>query len=220
MFLLIASSITFAELSIIISDALVNFIEAKYGVSAKTRILKWQSIIQNNKNIPTWKKLNLVNNFFNQIPYATDLDHWHTNDYWATPIEFLATNGGDCEDYAIAKYFTLVELGVPTEKLRITYVIDQNSNQAHMVLTYYETQDADPLVLDNIKPSITYAANRDDLQPVYSFNGEGLWLAKDRGTMLHNDASEVTAWSSMNDRLAAEMKLSFETAAGSAGSQN
>ena len=93
----------------------------------------------------------------------------------------LATNGGDCEDFSIAKYFTLREMGVPEERMRLTYVKALQLDQAHMVLTYYPSPDAEPLVLDNLDTSILPSSQRTDLLPVYSFNGNGLWLAKREG---------------------------------------
>ena len=107
---------------------------------------------------------------------------WGVKDYWATPLEFLSRGAGDCEDYSIAKYFTLKELGVSEKKMRITYVKALKLRQAHMVLTYFETPRSVPLVLDNLIPTIKPATQRKDLLPVYSFNGSGLWLAKSRGS--------------------------------------
>ena len=203
--LFLLACLTLAEYTPIISDKLLHYITETYGSSAEKRILRWQDLMKNNRNASTWSKLNLVNNFFNRIPYESDLMHWNKNDYWATPVEFLATNGGDCEDYAIAKYFTLRELGIPTEKLRITYVIALSINQAHMVLAYYETPDSEPLILDNLKDRVLPASSRDDLQPVYGFNGEGLWAARDRGDELKRDNKDNVEWQDLNSRLTAEM---------------
>jgi predicted transglutaminase-like cysteine proteinase len=89
-------------------------------------------------------------------------------------------NAGDCEDFSIAKYFTLKKMGVVEDKLNMTYVKALELNQAHMVVTYYETPEAEPLILDNLNPEILPASARNDLMPVFSFNGSGLWLAKQR----------------------------------------
>jgi len=95
-------------------------------------------------------------------------------------LEFLATGAGDCEDFAIAKYFTLLELGVDESKMRITYVKSLRRNQPHMVLTFFASPKSVPEVLDNLIPEIKPATQRSDLLPVYSFNGTGLWTAKAR----------------------------------------
>ncbi|MFX5464767.1 transglutaminase-like cysteine peptidase, partial [Acinetobacter baumannii] len=83
------------------------------------------------------------------IPYKSNEDVWGQRDYWATPIEFLTKNAGDCEDYAIAKYYTLSKMGISIDKLRLAYVKAIRLQQAHMILTYYESSQQEPLILDN-----------------------------------------------------------------------
>ena len=117
------------------------------------------------------RKLSLVNTFFNKTDFKSDISHWGKEDYWASPVELLSTNAGDCEDYSIAKYFTLMAMGVPVENLRITYVKAVKLNQAHMVLAYYAAPNEEPLILDNMTDEILPASERTDLVPVYSFNG-------------------------------------------------
>ena len=160
---------------------------------------------------PEIEKLRQVNDFFNRIPFVSDAEHWRVNDYWATPTEMLMTNGGDCEDYAIAKYFTLLMLGVPMEKLKITYVKARNPqwtppSQAHMVLTYYADNKAIPLVLDNLIPEIRPASQRSDLTPVYAFNGAGLWLAQQRGLgkTVEGGSNNIGFWRDLIARMGKE----------------
>ena len=110
------------------------------------------------------------------------------------------------EDFAIAKYLTLREIGVPAERMRITYVRAMTLNQAHMVLTYYSRPDAEPLVLDNLQSSIKPASQRQDLVPVYSFNGDNLWLAKEmtgRGQLV-GDSERISPWRDLVRRLKRE----------------
>lgn len=118
--------------------------------------------------------LRYVNDLLNQVPQVEDSVHWGVADYWATPAEFIASNGGDCEDFVIAKYFALRESGIPAEKLRVTYVKSFQSGKIenHMVLAYYPAPDAEPLLLDNLQPQMLPAGKRPDLLPVYEFNGE------------------------------------------------
>jgi len=164
-----------------LSRTLLDYIDNRFGSSATQRLIDWQSLANSNLDRLTIEKLNDVNTFFNQATFISDQKHWGAEDYWATPVELLATNGGDCEDYSIAKYFTLKEMGVPEEKLKITYVKALKLNQAHMVLAYYEQPDSEPLILDNLIAEIKPSSQRDDLLPVYSFNGEGLWLSRFKG---------------------------------------
>lgn len=160
--------------------------ESKYGADAKKRLSGWQDLLDTGSKGDDVARLNRVNNFFNErIVFVSDRQVWGVEDYWATPLEFLGRGAGDCEDFAIAKYFSLLALGVPESKLRITYVQASGhgpANLAHMVLTYYPTPSAVPLVLDNLIAEIKPASQRPDLTPVYGFNGQGLWLAKDRSS--------------------------------------
>lgn len=184
----------------------IGYYSDKYGRAAADRIRGWYEVMSENKTAEEKEKLELVNRFFNRLNFVDDIDHWGKRDYWATPIEFLTSNGGDCEDFAIAKYLTLREMGVPAERMRITYVKALKLDQAHMVLTYYQTSDAEPLVLDNLEPDITPASGRPDLIPVYSFNGDSLWVAKEltgRGT--HVGGSErVSLWRDLVARMQKE----------------
>ncbi|WP_229427636.1 transglutaminase-like cysteine peptidase [Methylomonas fluvii] len=188
---------------LLIDQSLLDRVEKKYGAAAKQRFVDWQSLIENGKSWPEAEKLERVNNFFNSnIEFVDDIILWQKTDYWAAPTEFLAKGAGDCEDYSIAKYFTLVEMGVDESKLRITYVKALELNQAHMVLTYFDSPRAVPLVLDNLKPSIVPATQRSDLQPVYSFNGTGLWLAKSKGSGQHVGGSDrLSMWTELKLRM-------------------
>ncbi|MCB1752372.1 MAG: transglutaminase-like cysteine peptidase [Gammaproteobacteria bacterium] len=150
-------------------------------------------------------KLVLVNDFFNRLAFRTDAQLWGKEDYWATPVEAMGVGGADCEDYSIAKYFTLRELGVPDDKLRIMYVKAVNLNQAHMVLTYYPTPGSVPEVLDNIRGNIVPADQRPDLAPVYSFNASDLWLAKSRGMGQHvGNSDRIGLWRDLRKRMEIE----------------
>ncbi len=177
----LAAVFLFAKGNFTLDAAIVDAAEKKYGVAARERLLAWQQLIRDDGSNTDLQKLEKVNLFFNKIDFVSDAKHWQMADYWATPIEFLASDGGDCEDFALAKYFTLKLLGIADEKMNITYVKAWKINQAHMVVTYYETPSAVPLVLDNLVNAIEPAPERTDLLPVYSFNGSRLWLSKERG---------------------------------------
>lgn len=191
----------FAELNI--TEQLLTKIELKYNKFARKRVVSWQKLIDTSRDLPESEKLTVVNKFFNaNVQFIDDRALWHQEDYWATPLEMLSIGAGDCEDYSIAKYFTLIELGVPEDKLRITYVKAIELNQAHMVLTYFENRRAIPLVLDNLIIDIKPANLRRDLAPVYSFNGSGLWLAKARGEGQRvGNASRLSLWEDLSMRV-------------------
>ena len=164
-----------------LDNAILAEAEAKYGSKARKRLLAWEYMIQHDASTSDMEKLEKVNDFFNQFRFVSDYEHWKRRDYWATPVELIASEGGDCEDFSVAKYFTLKALGIPEEKLNLTYVRAISLGQAHMVLTYYENPDDVPLVLDNLIGEVQPVYKRADLQPVYSFNRTGLWVAKRRG---------------------------------------
>ena len=153
----------------------------KYGPTAVANARALQLVMLALGGKDDAARLRAVNDFYNQrLAYMEDIDNWGQVDYWASPLESLGKGAGDCEDYAIGKYFTLTSLGMPHAKLRMVYVRASiagapNGFVAHMVLAYYATPDAEPLVLDNLDPAIRAAGARTDLTPVFSFNAEGLW---------------------------------------------
>jgi predicted transglutaminase-like cysteine proteinase len=194
-----------------ITDPQIGKLAQQFGPIAKSRLTDGRVLVTTPKHKALQQereKLELVNDFMNRTPFLSDLQHWGKEDYWATPVEFLSTNGGDCEDFSIAKYFALRSLGVADEKLRITYVKEiVVYKEAHMVLAYFPAPDAEPLVLDNINKSIRPASTRTDLVPVYSFNGSGLWLAKDqtgRGQSV-GGSDRIGHWKDVQSRLRAAM---------------
>lgn len=165
-------------------DRVVAAVQQRYGANAPVVVRDWGNALAVFQGGSEQQKLRDVNEYFNRkLRFEDDQKLWGQVDYWATPIEALLKGAGDCEDYAIAKYFSLKFLGVPVEKLRITYVkariggAGSNIVQAHMVLTYYPTPDAEPMVLDNLISEIRPASRRGDLLPIFSFNSEGVWAA-------------------------------------------
>lgn len=200
--LVVCLLVTGLALGLELSGRLLAYVEENFGTPARERLEAWEQLVADKRDLPELAQLERVNQFFNQIPFKSDLEHWGKPDYWATPVEFLATYGGDCEDYSIAKYKTLRALGVPDDRMRITYVHALELNQAHMVLTYYPEPDAEPLVLDNLVNEIQPASQRTDLRPVYSFNGEGLWLSQREGEDRRvGEADHVDQWVDLRDRM-------------------
>ena len=129
------------------------------------------------------EKLRAVNDFFNsRIIFQEDAAIWGAEDYWASPLELLQKGRGDCEDYAIAKYFSLLALGIPASKLRLVYAQAHlggpgSPAQAHLVLAYYGSSKGEelPSIMDNLIDEIRPSSRRPDLTPVFSFNSESLW---------------------------------------------
>tara|TARA_R110002095_G_scaffold80630_1_gene69345 strand:- start:3532 stop:4563 length:1032 start_codon:yes stop_codon:yes gene_type:complete len=114
-----------------------------------------------------------VNAMMNKQKYIVDSKNWGKSDYWATPIEFM-TRGGDCEDFAIAKYVAMRVLGVPENRMRIAIVQDQKKNMPHAILIVYSEKGA--VVLDNQIKEIRYAKSIHHYKPIFSINRQAWWL--------------------------------------------
>jgi predicted transglutaminase-like cysteine proteinase len=186
---------------------ILHIAEQRYGAlgPAKGRIEAWNQMLQSEAKQPELEQLRAVNSFFNQqLSFQDDTRIWQQIDYWATPLESLIKGAGDCEDYALAKYFSLRNLGVPSEKLRITYVKALTRNQAHMVLTFYASSSAEPWVLDNLIDDIRPASQRNDLLPVYAFNAEGLYLPGANGGKRSSDSKKLSRWQDVLKKMQAE----------------
>lgn len=183
---------------------MVTILERNYGERAAKRGQAWANILS--KQYPDeLHKLQSTNQFFNQLRFVTDQKIWGKSNYWATPVEFIGANAGDCEDFAIAKYFSLLALGIADEKLRIVMVKALTLNQYHMVLAYYEKPSAEPLILDNIIGQIKRASERKDLVPIYSFNGKKLWLNKEKMQgVVAGKPSRLKRWNDLNHRMGLE----------------
>lgn len=157
---------------------------SRYGAQGIQALQDWLRVMQEQPGLNQEQQLERVNTFWNRaVIVSEDPIVWGEADYWATPLESLGKRAGDCEDFVIGKYFTLLRLGVPIEKLRLVYVrarlggVGSSQSIAHMVLGFYPTPDAVPLVLDNLVGDILPASERTDLTPVFSFNGQGIYVA-------------------------------------------
>jgi predicted transglutaminase-like cysteine proteinase len=158
---------------------LASYARQHYGAKAGRAVESWLAMLTQASGLEEQEKLRMVNGFWNNaLIGGEDISIWGQVDYWATPLQSLAKGAGDCEDYVIGKYFSLLYLGVAPEKLRFVYVRAQIGSQsiAHMVLGYYPQPQAEPLVLDSLIDRIQPAHNRPDLTPVFSFNAQGVYI--------------------------------------------
>jgi predicted transglutaminase-like cysteine proteinase len=194
-----------------VTSGLVERYAARFGLDGRTRISGWQEFVRSAAAVQRLSANDLellgpVNTFFNRIPFIDDLKHWRVEDYWASPAEAFASNGADCEDFSIAKYFALKELGVPIQRLRITYVKAVRLNQAHMVLAYYAEPNAVPLLLDNLEDGVKPASARDDLVPVYSFNDEDVLIVRQgQRDARAGSSSQIRLWRALLEKLVREL---------------
>jgi predicted transglutaminase-like cysteine proteinase len=130
---------------------------------------EWRQLVSRLADKPRRERIDKVNAFFNRIPYVVDASNWGVADYWATPLQFLS-RAGDCEDYAVAKYVTLRQLGFSSDEMRVVVLDDTNLRVPHAILTVVDGDNQIPDVVDS-KRILHYKA-------IYSINENRWWLHK------------------------------------------
>lgn len=195
------------------ADKLLKSITQRFGTPATQKFRDWQKLVADTEKVADPdQQIQKVNEFWNRrMQFIEDKDAWEQSDYWATPMESLGHGKGDCEDYAIAKYFTLLSAGMDISQLRLIYVkarmggAASNITQAHMVLAYYSDPDAEPQILDNLLSDIRPASRRQDLSPVFSFNGQGIWAGVSAsGSASSTSTKRLSRWEELLARARAE----------------
>lgn len=189
-------------------ERLQEMLLARFGPARVPLLRDWQGMLAASGSLPEAERLRRINDFFNRnIGFDEDIGIWGQSDYWATPLETLGRGRGDCEDFSIAKYYSLRQLGVPAAKLRLIYVkaIQGGSQRAHMVLAYYASPNAEPLVLDNLDPAIRPASKRPDLIPVFSFNSQGIYAgAAGNAAASSGGTGKLSRWEDLMQRARTE----------------
>lgn len=173
--------------------------------SKHQRMAAFEHLMKSSSELPLAGKIVAVNNFFNKkIAYLDDVHAWGANDYWATPLETLSNGAGDCEDFAIAKYFALERLGVPTDAMKITYVKSSTFTEAHMVLLVSREGREDPMVLDNMVDKVEPFSKRTDLSAVYSFNDQGLFMGSSGSAIA--GVERIGKWQNVLNKVGTEVQ--------------
>lgn len=191
-------------------DKMERLALSRYGPNTAQTVQDWRIMIEDIGSLSENKKVIKVNDFFNRrIRWVEDAQNWGQKDYWATPLETMARRKGDCEDFSIVKYATLLLAGVDIDKLRITYVKASaggysTNSIAHMVLAYYPTPSADPLILDNMVDSVLPASRRTDLKPVFGFNSNGLWVGGAAAPATRDPGAKLSRWRDLLQRMTAD----------------
>lgn len=196
--LISAVLVSYASPAPLLSKKKLQDIERFYGSGGVQSALHWQELLEAAKLEAENKKLIMVNDYFNnRIQFMSDKSIWNQSDYWATPLQTLVQGKGDCEDFSIAKYVSLLKVGVSREKLRLVYVkakIRKGVALAHMVLAYYQSPTSDPYILDNLNREILPSSKRPDLKPIFSFNSDGLWVGNALSPHVKNTESRLSHW--------------------------
>jgi len=195
------------------TEKLLKSITLRFGPGSAQKFRDWQKLVEDARQLSNnEQKLQKINDFFNRrTQFMDDNEAWGQSDYWATPMETLGHGKGDCEDFAIAKYFTLLAANVEMAQLRLIYVKARLGGaassivQAHMVLAYYSTPDAEPALLDNLIGDIRPASQRPDLSPVFSFNSQGIWGGISAGgSSGMTGTNRLSRWQDLLNRAQAE----------------
>ena len=184
---------------------------SRYGQQTADTVAQWRSMVDDIGPLADEEKLTRVNQFFNsRVHWKPDSEIWRQKDYWATPLETMGRRLGDCEDFSVAKYMTLLLAGVDIEKLRITYVKARTGGvyskifEAHMVLAYYSSPAADPRILDNMIDEVRLASQRQDLKPVFGFNSQGLWVRGAVAPATRDPGAKLSRWRDLLQRMTAD----------------
>ncbi len=184
-------------------------LKSRFGTPGQNAYTAWKGLLDTLADAPTEIKLERVNDFFNRrIQADSDARIWQRADHWATPAETLGMGRGDSEDFALAKYFTLLALNVPAEQLRLVYAkplsrLRDKAGPVHMVLAHYASPKADPSLLDHLTPGVTPASRRTELKPVFSFNAQGVW-GDPASAQIAGDPNRVAVWDDALRRARAE----------------
>jgi len=207
LFFLLSSGVLASRINVQF-NTFITLMSQKYGPQRVAVARNWQTMLVQAQNKTELQQILTVNNFFaRNLRYQTDIQLWKQNDYWATPLETLGRGLGDCEDYAIVKYISLRALGISDDKLRLIYVkakiAGTNKTQAHMVLGYFATSNAQPLILDSLITKVLPAAKRVDLSPVFSFNSQGLW-ANNSTKSVASPTARLSRWRKILEQTAQE----------------
>ena len=152
--------------------------DAEMKNSASPAVKNWKSHLDGLKGLSQREQIEGVNNYINSVRYIEDSQNYHKSDYWATPLEFLV-KGGDCEDFAIAKFSGLRALGFSQDQMRVAIVHDNIKNVPHAILIVYT--DTGAVVLDNQDKRVEQADNVNRYRPIFSINGASWWLHKSPG---------------------------------------
>jgi len=132
----------------------------------------WREVAAQAKGKPQLEKLKVVNRYFNRWPYKVDRELYGVSEFWATPQEFMKRSG-DCEDYSIAKFFALRDLGMANEDLRVVILMDRIRRLGHAVLAVYAMGDI--LILDSLTDLIFSHKKYRHYVPQYSMNETTRW---------------------------------------------
>lgn len=135
--------------------------------------LAWRNMMRSARSVSRAEQVARVNIFFNRLTYRPDIQQYGEAEHWAVPIELLAHGAGDCEDYAVAKFFSLRLLGFTNDELRVVSLLDRADRVGHTVAVV--SLNGTRYVLDNRSDRLFPEARYQHYQPVVSMNEVDHW---------------------------------------------
>ena len=184
-------------------ETLEHRVQRQYGPDAAARAQQLTALLSKLQFAPVQEQLELVNAFFNDFVYSSDQVVWGRGDHWASPEEFIGRNAGDCEDFAIAKYYALRELGLAATSMQIAYVHDIQRHQYHIVLEVDLGAGRERVILDNAQPLVMRRTQRRDLVKVVGFGEKYVTVALPDGgeqAFLRSGRWSMRQWDSVLKR--------------------
>lgn len=153
-----------------------NDLRAEQGISA---LHNWATLVQQlrHSQSDSLQQIKIVNLYFNRFAWRSDRQRWQADDHWSSSLDTIRNQQGDCEDLSIAKFSTLLALGFKEEQLHLHYVFSRPIKSGHMVLSV-RLESGREVLLDSLSDKLSPIAQRSDLQPIYRFNRDGLWIPK------------------------------------------
>ena len=133
-------------------------------------IQAWAKLVSMLRDADPMTQITMVNHFFNQVRYVAEQPG---NDEWKMPARFLC-EGGDCEDYAIAKFVTLRLLGFNRDRVRLVFLENTLNGAGHAVVNVVWNDKS--LILDNMSERVIESARMDHYTPICSFTEKQLWM--------------------------------------------
>ncbi len=150
-----------------------DVLQRQAKIDSTDRVVAWQEFLDSIRDKSKDEQIAAVNDYVNALPYITDMDNYGVEDHWATVEDFLEHNGGDCEDYALAKYFSLIELGFTPDQMRLVILYDADKNADHAVLAMTHNDKIE--ILDNQYSSVRDAQTISNYKPIYAISQEQWW---------------------------------------------
>jgi predicted transglutaminase-like cysteine proteinase len=178
---------------------------ACHGNRLDCAMQKWSQLVDRLAPLPLREKVVRASAALNAVSYVPSTRNWSRATYWETPLEFLAY-GGQCQDYAVAKYMLLRQAGVPADQMRIVVLRATSLDEDHAVLVV--DVDGEALMLDNKQTGVVPVHSETSYRPYYSINELG-WWQQVADTPIETAASE--ARTSSRNALAGRFDADFAT---------